>query len=109
MSEESTSRDLVELTRRGYESFSRRNLDALLSLFAPDAVFDTSPAGLGTYKGETAIRGFFEDWIGAFEEFEFEPEQIRACVGVARRCRCRSRPARPRRRHVGRSRSRCRT
>jgi len=38
---------------------------------------DTSPAGLGTYKGETAIRGFFEDWIGAFEEFEFEPEQIR--------------------------------
>ena len=77
MSEESTTRDLVELTRRGYESFSRRDLDALLSLFAPDAVLDTSPAGLGTYKGETAIRGFFEDWIGAFEEFEFEPEQIR--------------------------------
>jgi ketosteroid isomerase-like protein len=77
MSEESTTPDLVELTRRGYESFSRRDVDALLSVFAPDAVLDMSPAGLGRYEGLAAIRGVFEDWIGAYEEFEFEPEQIR--------------------------------
>jgi ketosteroid isomerase-like protein len=39
-------------------------------------VFDTSPLGLGAYEGQAAIREFFEDWIGTFEEFQMEPEEI---------------------------------
>src|SRR5438874_2093638 len=41
-----------------------------------DVVFDVSAAGLGCYEGLAAVRDFFEDWLGAYEEFEFELEQI---------------------------------
>jgi hypothetical protein len=41
-----------------------------------DSVFDMSPAGLGSFRGIAAIRGFLEDWIAAYEEYEVEPEQI---------------------------------
>ena len=76
MPEESTTPDLVELTRRTYESLSRRDLDALLRDYGDDSVLDLTPVGLGSYEGLAAIRAFNEDWIGAYEEFEFEPEQI---------------------------------
>ena len=76
MSEEPTTPDLVELTRRAYESFSRRDLDAVMRDYDHDSVLDLSPGGLGRYKGQAAIRGMFEDWISAYEEFEIEPEQI---------------------------------
>jgi ketosteroid isomerase-like protein len=76
MPEQSTTPDLVELTRRAYESFSRRDLDAVMRDYDDDSVLDLSPVGLGRYEGPAAIRGMFEDWISAYEEFEFEPEQI---------------------------------
>ena len=41
-----------------------------MSFFAPDAVWDMSAMGLGVFKGAAAIRGFIEDWIGAYEEYE---------------------------------------
>jgi hypothetical protein len=37
MSEESTTPDLVELTRQGLDAFNRRDLDAQMSFYAPDA------------------------------------------------------------------------
>jgi ketosteroid isomerase-like protein len=75
MSEESTTPDLVELTRRQFEAGSRRDLDAALSFYAPDAVWEA--VSLGTsFEGMAAIRGFLEDWLGAYEEFEMEPEEI---------------------------------
>jgi len=74
-SEESTTPDLNELQRLGIEAVNRRDFDAMLSFFAPAAVWDLSPMGLGTYEGPAAIRRFFEDWIGAYEEFAFEAEQ----------------------------------
>ncbi len=75
MSEESTTADLVELTRRQFEAGSRRDLDAVLSFYAPDAVWEA--VSLGTsFEGVAAIRGFLEDWLGAYEEFEMEPEEI---------------------------------
>jgi hypothetical protein len=51
MSEESTTADLVALTRRAYESFSRRDLDAVMREYDEDSVLDLSPAGLGNYEG----------------------------------------------------------
>jgi ketosteroid isomerase-like protein len=76
MPEESTTLDLVEPTRRSYESFSRRDLDGVMRDYGHDVVFDVSAAGLGCYEGQAAVRGFFEDWLAAYEEFEFELEQI---------------------------------
>jgi ketosteroid isomerase-like protein len=76
MSQEPTTPDLVELTRRSFEAGNRRDFDAMLRFWGPDPVWDMSPLGLGTYEGPAAIRGFFEDWIGAYEEFEIEPREI---------------------------------
>jgi ketosteroid isomerase-like protein len=75
MSQESTTPDLVELTRGRFEAGGRGDLDAVLSLCAPDAVWEA--ASLGTsFEGVAAIRGFLEDWLGAYEEFGMEPEEI---------------------------------
>jgi ketosteroid isomerase-like protein len=76
MPEESTSPDPVELVRGSIDSFARRDLDATMSVYGPDSVWDTSPAGMGTFEGLAAIRGFFEDWIAAYEEFEIDAEEI---------------------------------
>ena len=51
MSEESTTPDLVELTRGRVEAANRRDFDAMVSFFAPDAVWDLSPMGLGDLRG----------------------------------------------------------
>jgi hypothetical protein len=64
------SPDLVELTRQSMEATNRGELDASATLFAPDAVFDVSSAGLGRFEGITAIHGYLADWIGAYEKQE---------------------------------------
>ena len=74
MPEEPTTPDLVELVRQAFDAGNRRDLDAAMSVFGPDAVWEA--AGLGIYQGVAAIRGAMEAWIGAFEEFEIEAEEI---------------------------------
>jgi ketosteroid isomerase-like protein len=75
MSEESAAPDLAELTRRQFEAWSRGDFDAVLRSFARDAVWET--VSLGTsFEGVAAIRSFFEDWLGAYEEYELKPEEI---------------------------------
>jgi hypothetical protein len=69
MSEESTTPDLVELVRRQFEAGNRRDLDAVTSSFAPDAVFEGRVVG-DHFEGRAAIRSFLEDWFGTFEELE---------------------------------------
>ena len=76
MPEESTTPDPAELTRQHYEAANRRDFDALMSVYGPDPVWDTSPMGLGTYGDPAAIRGFFEDWIEAYEEWQIELDEI---------------------------------
>jgi ketosteroid isomerase-like protein len=76
MSEEPTTVDPVALTRQHYEAADRRDFDALMSVYGPDPVWDTSAMGLGIYEGPAAIRRFFEDWIGRYEEWQIEPEAI---------------------------------
>jgi ketosteroid isomerase-like protein len=76
MSEESTTPDLVGLVRGAYEASNRRDFDAMMSVYAPDSCWDMTPMGLGNYKGLAMIRRFFEDWLGTFEEFEAEPDEI---------------------------------
>jgi hypothetical protein len=54
MSEESTTSDVVELTRQHYEDANRRDFDTLMSFFGSNSVWDTSPVGLGIYEGPAA-------------------------------------------------------
>jgi uncharacterized protein (TIGR02246 family) len=74
--EKSTTPDLVELVRRQFEAGNRRDLDAVTSTFAPDAVFDGRALG-DHFEGRAAIRSFIEDWFGAYEELEFGLEDVR--------------------------------
>lgn len=32
--------------------------------------------GMGAHEGPEAIRGFFEDWLAAYEESEMEAEEV---------------------------------
>jgi ketosteroid isomerase-like protein len=82
------SEENVETVRRAYEEFSQQGPDEALihAFFAPDIVFDVSPAsipGLGTYRGYEEVLSFFDDWFGAFpfEEWEQEVEEIIDCGG----------------------------
>jgi ketosteroid isomerase-like protein len=75
VSQESTTPDLVELGRRFFEAANRRDFDAMLSFFAPDAVWE----GMGlrsTFEGVAAIRGFWQEWFGSYEDWEITPEQM---------------------------------
>jgi uncharacterized protein (TIGR02246 family) len=74
--EKSTTPDLVELVRRQFEAGNRRDLDAVTSTFAPDAVFEGRALG-DHFEGRAAIRSFIEDWFGAYEELEFGLEDVR--------------------------------
>ena len=74
--EESTTPDLEELIRGSVEAVNERDYDRAMTIFAPGVVWDTSPIGLGAYEGREAVRAFFEDWIGTFEEWEVELEEF---------------------------------
>ena len=78
MSKESTTPDVVRLARQGYEAMGRGHLDEVMSLFAADAVYDTSAAGLGTFEGAEAVRGFVEDWRRSWEDYRYEEEELLA-------------------------------
>ena len=67
--------NLVELTRRAIAVTNQGDFDALVRLYAPDAVLKLREIGT-SFEGVAAIRGQFEDWIGSFEEFAVEPEEI---------------------------------
>ena len=59
MHEESTTPDLVRLVQQVGEAANRRDLDAVLEPFAPDAVWDMSAFGMGVFHGRRAIHAFW--------------------------------------------------
>jgi len=74
MPEESTTPNVIELTRRTLEAGNRRDVDAILRFFAADALWETTLDG--PIEGEEAIRGAFEDWLGSYEAYEIQLEEI---------------------------------
>jgi ketosteroid isomerase-like protein len=74
--EQPTTPDVVELTQRAVEAAERGDWDAVMSPFAPHAVWDMSPQSLGVFEGRAAIRGFLEDWWRAYEELAVEVDEV---------------------------------
>jgi ketosteroid isomerase-like protein len=74
MAEESPSPDLVERTRRSFEAASRSDWDAVMGFFAHDAVWEVPE--LQAFEGQDAIRGFLEDWVGAYQDANIEVEDL---------------------------------
>jgi ketosteroid isomerase-like protein len=75
MSEESTTPDLVELTRHVYDAANSGSFDAMTSFFAADAVW-VSDEGIGSFEGLAAIRRFIEDWQGSYERYGAKVEEV---------------------------------
>src|SRR5271169_838682 len=74
MSEESTTPDL-ELLRQALEPLNSGDLDALMGFYAPEAVLDTTRTVGVAFHGRAAIRGLYEDWMGAYEELEWAVDE----------------------------------
>ena len=74
MPERSTTPDPIELSRRFLEAASCLDFDAMVSFYAPDAVWEGRASGM-TFEGRTAIRGFWEDWFASYEELRLEQEE----------------------------------
>jgi ketosteroid isomerase-like protein len=80
--EESTTPDLEEAVRRALEAFNRRDFDAALSLYAPDAVWEFAPLGFGVVveggplMTHEAMRKFWEDLTKSFEDLEYKSEDF---------------------------------
>jgi ketosteroid isomerase-like protein len=75
MSEESTTPDLADLARQVFDAVNSGDVDAAMSFYAPDAVWEAREMGT-SFEGEAAIRRLCEDWISAYESYEIEPEEI---------------------------------
>jgi len=73
MVEEAVTPDRADLWRQAIKAGGRRDFDAMISVYAPDAVY---VGRVATYEGAAAIRSFFEDWIGRYEDFEAELEEF---------------------------------
>ena len=73
MSKEFTAPDPVELVRKQLEALDRGDLDGVMSSVAEDAVLD---GRADLIEGRAAIRGFLEEWFGAYEELDFELEEV---------------------------------
>jgi hypothetical protein len=77
MTDESTTSDLVELTRRALEAFIAGDIHAAMNPFASDIVFEAPETAFETFEGRAALRGFFHDWLDTYDELEVAAEEIR--------------------------------
>jgi uncharacterized protein (TIGR02246 family) len=76
MSEESRGQSPIELVGRAVEAANRSDLDAVMNIFAVDAVFEGRALG-DVFEGQAAIRAFVEGWFGTYEELEYDLEEVR--------------------------------
>jgi ketosteroid isomerase-like protein len=75
MSEES-----VEVVRRSFEAFNRKDLRTLLSLYSSDVEIDWSRSRSpfkGVYRGHREMETFFDVFWSTFEEVQLEAHDFR--------------------------------
>jgi len=73
------SEENVEIVRRGYVAFNRRELDPIRDDIHPDFELDFTQSlspDRGTYRGFDGINRLFSLYWEAFEEFTLEPEEF---------------------------------
>jgi ketosteroid isomerase-like protein len=60
--------------RKQVEALDRRDFDGVMSSVAEDAVFHGRFGDV--FEGRAAIRGLLEDWFRAWDELDFELEEV---------------------------------
>jgi hypothetical protein len=75
MSEEPRTPDPLEVAGRLVDAYNRRDVESIVSMYSPDAVWDMSELGAGVLRGHDAIRRFLEGWLGSYDDFDFALEE----------------------------------
>jgi uncharacterized protein len=75
MTEESATPAPVELVRSLFVAAQRKDLDAITGLLRHDAVFESLALRL-RLEGAAAIRGFLEELIGTYDEYDVEINEV---------------------------------
>jgi ketosteroid isomerase-like protein len=74
------SQENVEIVRRVSDAFARGDLPTVFALVAPEIEWDFSHADTWleerVYRGYDAITEFFGKWIGEWEDYRFELEEV---------------------------------
>lgn len=74
----------VELARRVYDAFNRRDLDGFLALMDSDV--DGMPRSLGieggSYRGREGMRRWWMEILAVFDDFEVEVVEVRGSGDV---------------------------
>jgi uncharacterized protein len=75
------SQENVDLARRGYEAFARRDLDAVFELFDPEIEAHDPPEmpDAAIHRGREAVRRDWEHTYELFEDFTVEIEKLIDC------------------------------
>jgi ketosteroid isomerase-like protein len=72
----------VQVIRRLFDAFTRRDVDATLELMAPEIVFFAPTATLAhegtSYRGHEGIRSYFADIDRLWEDLQVMPDEYRA-------------------------------
>jgi uncharacterized protein len=69
----------VELVRTVFDAINRRDVQAVLDAYHPDADMSTLTSELvqgKSYRGHTGIREYFSSFADVWEELRLEPEEI---------------------------------
>src|SRR4051812_24608239 len=72
------SQENVEIVRRMHDAYARGDLQMALSFFDPEVKLST-PArqpGAGTYHGHEGVRRATAVWVGAWEDFRINVEEL---------------------------------
>ena len=81
MPDEATTPDLEEAFRRALEAFNRGDIDAAVSIWAPDAVYDLAEGRFAVVEGDSvtgrdSIRKLWEGLSASFDAAEFNSEEF---------------------------------
>src|SRR5882672_10959078 len=73
------SQENVDLVKRSIEAYNRPDFEALREVTHADAQLDWSESrGLeaGIYHGVDEVMGFYENFLGTFEEVDIKPDRF---------------------------------
>jgi ketosteroid isomerase-like protein len=69
------SQENVEIVRRLWEAWERRDTEAVLGLYDPAIVWEVRASPLsGSYVGHEGVRQYFREWMEAFEGYDAKAE-----------------------------------
>jgi ketosteroid isomerase-like protein len=73
------SQENVEIVRRSFDAFNRRDLEAVLDCWSDDIDYravEGAPDDHGPIHGKDALRAYAEDWLETFDDFRQEPLEL---------------------------------